>query len=62
MEITQVKEWNRKMRAEGKYILMFTLGNGSMLDEPRKNGYVVGHLNNCRWVSNIDKARELARG
>jgi len=37
-KIYKVSDWNRERRGT---ILAYTLGNGSMLDEPRKNGYVV---------------------
>jgi len=59
MEITQVKEFNKKMLRESRYILVFTLGNGSMVDEPRKNGYVVsGYCGNDshRWFNNKQEA------
>lgn len=41
VSIERVKHWNARMRAEGKYMLVYTLGNGSMADEPRKRGFVV---------------------
>lgn len=40
-KITPVKAWNSRMRAEKNYIMVFTLGVGSMVDEPRQVGYVV---------------------
>lgn len=36
-KIYKVKDWNREKTG----ILVYTLGNGSMVDEPRKKGYVV---------------------
>lgn len=39
--IYQVKDWNAKKRADKQYMQIYTLDNGSMIDEPRKNGYVV---------------------
>lgn len=36
-----VKDWNAKQRNDKRYILVYTLGNGSMVDEPRQYGYVV---------------------
>lgn len=58
--ITQVKEFNREMRAQGKYILMFTLGNGSMADEPRQRGYVVSEGQRHRYFPNIEMANLYA--
>jgi hypothetical protein len=62
-KIYTVREWNNTKRSEGKYIMMFTLGDGSMVDEPRKRGYVVekrhrlgGH--GCKYLKNIELARE----
>lgn len=40
-KIYKVSEWNRTKSSEGRYMLIYTLGNGSMSDEPRKRGYVV---------------------
>ena len=36
-----VREWNREKLANKQYILVYTLGNGSMIDTPRQRGYVV---------------------
>ena len=36
-----VKDWNIEQLSKKQYILVYTLGNGSMIDEPRKYGYVV---------------------
>jgi hypothetical protein len=36
-KIHKVKDWNQSHTG----IMKYTLGNGSMLDEPRKKGYVV---------------------
>ena len=36
-----VKAWNDEARAKKAYILIYTLGNGSMIDTPRQRGYVV---------------------
>jgi len=41
MKLTQVKKFNEWARNKGKYILIFTLGVGSMQDKPRKYGWVV---------------------
>lgn len=39
--IVPVKAWNNEARAKKAYILVYTLGNGSMIDTPRQRGYVV---------------------
>lgn len=39
--IMQVKEFNRLMRLQENYMYIMTLGNGSMVDKPRVNGWVV---------------------
>ena len=39
--ILSVKEWNNEARAKKQYILIYTLGNGSMVDVARQRGYVV---------------------
>jgi hypothetical protein len=60
-QIHKVKDWNREKLAEQKYIMVFTLGNGSMLDEPRKKGYVVYKKHklggtSAKYMSNYEKA------
>ncbi len=44
--LTPVKHWNAEKRAKGQYILIYTLGNGSMVDTPRQRGYVVQKYSN----------------
>lgn len=60
--ITPVSEWNGKQLHNGLHILIYTLGNGSMLDEPRKNGYVVHDEEGkkSKFFLNYDKARLYA--
>lgn len=40
-QIQTVQNWNRDMRLQARYMEVYTLGNGSMVDEPRKRGFVV---------------------
>lgn len=59
--LTQVQEWNRKKRNDGQYIMMFTLGNGSMADKPRQRGWVIYTKNeqgatSARFYQNKDEA------
>ena len=59
--ITPVKDWNRYYSNKGQYMLVYTLGNGSMVDEPRKRGYVVQKRHEeggerSRFHLNLDKA------
>ena len=37
----KVAIWNAIQQRDGKHMLIYTLGNGSMIDEPRRRGYVV---------------------
>ena len=55
-KIYKVKEFNNIMRAKSEWIMIMTKGNGSMIDEPRKTGYVVYYSPSARWFSNYDKA------
>ena len=53
-----IKHWNRLYKGT---ILAYTLGNGSMIDEPRKNGYVVQKRHKeggekSKYHSNYEKA------
>ena len=57
-KIYKVKDWNRKQKARNSPILVYTLGNGSILDTPRTTGYVVGDNNSSHFYSNINKAKE----
>ena len=41
MKLQQVKEYNRECLRRNAFIQVFTLGNGSMVDEPRVNGWIV---------------------
>jgi hypothetical protein len=45
MKLQQVNEYNRACEMRNAYIQVFTLGNGSMADEPRKYGWVVSGYN-----------------
>ena len=61
-KLYKVTDWNREKTNQKKYTLVYTLGNGSMLDEPRKRGYVVEkRLENgaerSKYHSNIEKAK-----
>ena len=51
-KIYKVKDWNSSKTHEGKYILVYTLGNGSMVDTPRKRGYVVQ-----KWIKDTKAER-----
>jgi len=55
--ILQVKRFNDLMLLRKNYAMVMTLGNGSMVDEPRKNGYVVYGDNFAKWYSNIKQAK-----
>ena len=44
--ILSVREWNNEARAKRQYILVYTLGNGSMADTERQHGYVVQKRHN----------------
>lgn len=52
MRILQVKRFNNYMLLEKKYTMIMTLGNGSMVDEPRKNGYVLCGDDWAKWFPN----------
>lgn len=39
--ILPVSAWNQEYKRKGNYVMVYTLGNGSMLDTERKRGYVV---------------------
>ena len=39
-KIWDVREWNHYQRSKGNDILIYTRGDGSILQEPRKSGYV----------------------
>jgi hypothetical protein len=59
--IYKVKEWNVQKRSLGAYILVYTLGKGSMHDKPRQKGYVVQKFHKkggerSRFCSNYQKA------
>lgn len=44
------------MLSQKKYTMVMTLGNGSMINEPRKNGWVVYGDNRAKWFSNRKEA------
>lgn len=57
----QVKTWNEIHRRKNQFILIYTLGNGSMVDTPRQKGYVVEKHHSqggkrSKFHSNIEKA------
>jgi len=61
--IYTVKNWNAIQRNNKQYILVYTLGNGSMVDIPRQRGYVVEkhHIQGgkrSRFHSNKERALE----
>lgn len=58
-EIYHVKEWNNKMISEGKYIMAFTVGTGSIVEANKQRGYVVHYGKSAKWFSNRQKAIEF---
>lgn len=60
VKLLQVKEFNALMEMMSNYTYIMTLGNGSMADEPRKNGWVVFEMgtlyNFAKWYSNKAQA------
>jgi hypothetical protein len=55
-QLLQVKRFNNLMLLQRKYTMVMTLGNGSMIDEPRKNGWVVYGDNFAKWYPNRKQA------
>ena len=51
-QLLQVQRYNNLMLLQKKYIIVMTLGNGSMVDEPRLRGWVVYGNNSARYFSN----------
>ena len=59
--IKPVWQFNKEMLDKQQYIMVMTLGNGSMVDMPRKRGYVVSKEHkeggkSSRFFLNHDKA------
>ena len=59
--VERVSQYNRSCLLRKQYIQVFTLGAGSMLDEPRKYGWVVSVDDNHRFFLNYLKAKEYAK-
>lgn len=64
--VLPVKSWNAEKLAQGEYMQAYTLGNGSMVDILRKNGYVVEKEHKqgskkSRFFLSIDDAMEYYR-
>jgi len=59
--LLQVKRFNNLMLLQKKYTMVMTLGNGSMIDEPRQNGWVIYGDNFAKWFPNRQEA-ELELG
>lgn len=62
-KLFHVKQWNSLKKAEGEYMQVYTLGNGSMADEPRKKGFVVYKKHKeggsgSKWFPNYLQAEE----
>lgn len=62
-KLFQVKRYNNLMLLQKSYTMVMTLGNGSMVDEPRKNGWVVfqspklgDEHDFAKWFSNRKQA------
>jgi len=62
--LLQVKQYNDLMLLHNSYSMCMTLGNGSMLDKPRQNGWVVfqsptlGDIHDfAKWFPNIKQAQ-----
>ena len=63
--IMQVKQFNQLMKQLKSYMYVMTLGNGSMVDKPRSNGWVVfqnpqlgDNKDFAKWLSNKEQAIE----
>ena len=56
MRILQVKQYNAEKMRLREYEMVMTLGNGSMADEPRCNGWVLQYENAARWFKNKKEA------
>jgi len=61
--LLQVRRYNNLMLLHKSYTMVTTLGNGSMIDTPRSNGYVVfqsprlGDTHDfAKWFSNKKEA------
>ena len=62
--IMQVREFNRLMRLQRNYPYVMTLDNGSMVDKPRVNGWVVfqspklgDSQDFAKWLPNYQQAK-----
>ena len=55
-QLLQVKRFNNLMLLQKQYTMVMTLGNGSMVDEPRQNGWVVYGDNFAKWFKNKQEA------
>ena len=58
--IIHVTEYNKQKTAEENYTMVFTSGNGSMIDKPRVKGWVIYNKNGAKWFPNkLDAELEL---
>lgn len=57
VQLLQVKRYNNLMLLQKRYTMIMTLGNGSMIDEPRKNGWVVMGDNYAKFYMNKKEAQ-----
>lgn len=55
-QLLQVKRFNNLMLLKKAYTMVMTLGNGSMVDKPRKNGWVVYGDNFAKFYLNKQEA------
>lgn len=55
--LDRVTNFNNEMLAQGKYTMVMTTGNGSMVDKPRVKGWVVHGDNFAKWFPNLQQAK-----
>jgi hypothetical protein len=55
--LSRVTDFNQDMLAQRKYTMIMTVGNGSMVDEPRVRGWVVHGDNFAKWFPNLKQAQ-----
>lgn len=57
IQLLHVTEFNNLMLHRKHYTMVMTTGNGSMIDEPRKNGWVVYGEGFARFYMNKRQAQ-----
>lgn len=57
-QLLHVTRFNNLMLIRKQYTMVMTTGNGSMVDEPRKRGWVVYGDNFAKWLPNREQAEQ----